>query len=226
MLKRSLRLIPARTELYQAKLGFYLLIASLGMFFAGSLVTYVTIHVVSAQPSVVEPDMAANDDLPTTSFKTLRRPLVNRQTSLEPLVIPRSFYISTVVLIGVSISLHYASLRVSQEKQRAFRRYLIAAMILALVFILIQTFGMSDLVWQHLHSGSGSMKMYGIAFVLAFIHALHVYGGLVFLCSVLIKAFRDKYDHERHWSVDICASYWHFLDVVWIAMLATFIVTG
>ena len=35
MLKQSLLLVPARRDLYQAKLVFYLFLASLGMFFSG-----------------------------------------------------------------------------------------------------------------------------------------------------------------------------------------------
>ncbi len=41
---------------------------------------------------------------------------------------------------------------------------------------------------------------------------------------VIFRALRGSYDHERHWPVDICATYWHFLDVVWVVMLVTFLV--
>ena len=44
MLKQSISLIPARPELYQAKLLFYLFIGSLGMFFVASLITYITVR--------------------------------------------------------------------------------------------------------------------------------------------------------------------------------------
>jgi len=47
---------------------------------------------------------------------------------------------------------------------------------------------------------------------------------MVFLGYVTRQAFRGKYDHERHWAVDHCASYWHFLDVVWACMLITFVI--
>jgi cytochrome c oxidase subunit 3 len=59
---------------------------------------------------------------------------------------------------------------------------------------------------------------------LAFLHALHVIGGIGFLGFVIAQASQQRYDHERHWTVDNCASYWHFLDAVWIVMLATFFI--
>jgi cytochrome c oxidase subunit 3 len=59
---------------------------------------------------------------------------------------------------------------------------------------------------------------------MAFLHALHVIGGMGFLGFVMVQAARQRYDHERHWTVDNCASYWHFLDAVWIIMLVTFFI--
>jgi cytochrome c oxidase subunit 3 len=69
------------------------------------------------------------------------------------------------------------------------------------------------------------MKIYGMSFTLSFIHALHVFGGMIFLGFVIKNAYLERYDHERHWTVDNCASYWHFLDVVWACMLITFVIS-
>jgi cytochrome c oxidase subunit 3 len=49
---------------------------------------------------------------------------------------------------------------------------------------------------------------------------------MVFLGYVMVNAQRQRYDHERHWAVNHCAGYWHFLDVVWVVMLVTFVVAG
>ena len=64
-----------------------------------------------------------------------------------------------------------------------------------------------------------------MSFALSLIHALHVLGGMIFLGFVMYQARRQKYDHERHFAVDNCANYWHFLDVVWVCMLAVFLVS-
>ena len=44
MLKTSISLIPARKQLYQAKLVFYLFLGSLAMFFIASMITYLIIR--------------------------------------------------------------------------------------------------------------------------------------------------------------------------------------
>ena len=65
----------------------------------------------------------------------------------------------------------------------------------------------------------------GMVVVLAILHALHVLGGIFALGIVAARSSVGLYDHERHWPVDFAAQYWHFLDLVWIAMIATFCLT-
>ena len=210
MLKQSIHLVPARRDLYQAKLVFYLFLASLGMFFLGSMITYLVIRDQAFRPI---PDAVPN------SIATMGPEVY------QPLQIPMSFWVSTVVLILVGIFLQRACWLIHRERQADFRRLLMFAWITAIVFVMIQAFGLRDLLLQHFSQSDGSTKVYGMSFTLSFIHALHVLGGMAFLGFVIYQAFRDRYDHERHWAVDHCASYWHFLDVVWACMLITFIVT-
>lgn len=209
MLKSSLTMVPARREHYQSKLVFLLFLASLGMFFIGSLITYLTIREQAFTPI---PDAVPGSILD-------RGPQV-----YESLRIPTSFWVSTIALVFVSGFLHRASWSIHRERQSEFKLLLGLAWIAALVFTLIQGFGMAWLLEQHFSDGGdGSMKVFGMSFTLAMIHALHVIGGMVFLGFVIYQAFRDRYDHERHFAVDNCANYWHFLDVVWICMLGVFL---
>jgi len=211
MLKQSINLVPARHDMYKAKLVFYLFLASLGMFFIASLITYLIIRNQAFTPHV--------DAVPGSI-------LTQGPKIYQSLVLPMSFWISTLVLILVSVFLQRACWMVHREKQAGFRRWLIWAMCAAVAFVAIQSFGLFDLLSQHFSQTDGSTKVYGMSFTLSFIHALHVLGGMIFLIFVIRQAFRDRYDHERHWAVDHCASYWHFLDVVWALMLITFVITA
>ena len=210
MLKQSINLLPARQNVYQAKLGFYLFLASLAMFFLGSLITYLVIRDQAFNPI---PD-AIPDSIATMGPE-----------SYAPLKLPISFWLSTILLIVVSVALHKACYMVRRERQEEFRFFLIAGGIAASVFVIAQMFGMAHLLGEHFSKSDGSMKVYGMSFTLSLIHALHVVGGIAFLGFVINNAYKERYDHERHWAVDNCASYWHFLDVVWAIMLITFFVT-
>ena len=210
MLKQSINLAPARRDLYQAKMVFYLFLASLGMFFIASLMTYLIVRNQAFSPI---PD-AVPDSIATMGPEVY-----------SSLKLPMSFWVSTVALIFVSVFLQRACWMVRREKQVKFRRMLMWSLVASLAFVGIQGFGMYDLLSQHFSVSDGSMKVYGMSFTLSFIHALHVIGGMIFLGFVIYQAFRNRYDHERHWAVDHCASYWHFPDVVWACMLITFVVT-
>ena len=90
MLKQSINLIPARRELYQAKLVFYLFIASLTMFFVASLITYCMIRVEAFRSIQQTYDAATNTMVATTR-------------SYESLKVPASFWASTSLLIVISV---------------------------------------------------------------------------------------------------------------------------
>lgn len=198
MLKQSISLVPARRDLYQAKLVFYLFLASLTVFFLASLAIYCIIRTQAFQPI---------------------------QRSYEVLQLPIAFWISTILLVVISVFLQFASWMVHRERQNEFRRWLLWAWSASIVFVFLQAIGLDQLLTHHFTQSDGSTKAYGMSFALASIHALHVLGGMVFLAFVIFQSFRNKYDHERHWAVDHCAAYWHFLDIVWFSMLIVFVIT-
>jgi len=210
MLKQSINLAPVRPQLYQAKLLFFLFLVSLGMFFIASIITYTTIrHQSFSRPA---------DAVPGSIFD-------QGPDHYQSLVIPLSFWLSTLILVVNSWLLHQSIRAVRREKQSLFRRYLWLSLGSGILFVGIQSFGMRDLWLQHFSSDDGSTKVFGMTFALSFIHALHVIGGMSFLGFVIVQANRSRYDHERHWPVDNCASYWHFLGFVWVLMLITFYLT-
>jgi heme/copper-type cytochrome/quinol oxidase subunit 3 len=207
MLKHSLQYASGRRELHQAKWFFYIFIASLGMFFSASLITYLNIRSLSFRPL----DVAVPGS-----------PMSLGADFYQSLKIPTSFWLSTMILVVNSWLLHRAVTHVHRERQIAFRRFLLLAWWTAVAFLVAQCWGMTRLWEQHFSQSDGSTKVFGMSFVLSFIHALHVLGGMIFLGFVMAQAFRGRYDHERHWPVDNCAGYWHFLGLVWIVMLVTF----
>lgn len=186
-----------RREEYQAKFGFALFIASLTMFFLAGLVAFIAI---GSFPKVIA--------IPISS-------------------IPWPLTVGTIFMLGVSFTLHQAVLCVRREKQLRLRQWLWASVAIAIVFVLFQSIGLSDLLESLTETiNAGKLQpQFGVVFFLVFVHGLHVIGGMLFLCWVIFRAYQHRYDHESHWAVDLCALYWHFLDIVWIIMLGTFLVT-
>jgi len=75
-----------------------------------------------------------------------------------------------------------------------------------------------------LHDGvSIPSSAYGTMFYLTTgFHGLHVTGGLVAFLFVLGRTFvARKFTHEQAVTAIVVSYYWHFVDIVWIALFAT-----
>jgi cytochrome c oxidase subunit 3 len=175
--------------------GAWLLLVSLSVFFVATIILY-AIYVV------------------------LR--MTGGQQTVAPFYLPANFIATTVILIAISTCLHLAVGAVRREARTDLLRYLVLSLLLALTFFAVQSFGMAWVVSRFADDQSPNRSLYGMTFVLALLHALHVVGGLVGLCIVVARAWRGRYDHESYFAIRFCALYWHFLDIVWLLMLVAF----
>lgn len=146
----------------------------------------------------------------------------NLSADAQGYALPSSFIFSTLLLIGISLALHFAVHAARRDQSAKVLRLSLLAGGLALGFFVVQSQGMYILRSRALLDSSLSSSLYPFTFLLAFIHALHVVGGFVGMIAVVVKAIKHQYDHERHWGLQFCALYWHFLDAVWLVMLVSF----
>ena len=184
----------------RAMQGVWLFLLMLSIFFASSILLFVLYVVLR-----LSPEAGARPD----SF-----------------YLPRSFVPSTILLVGVSGALEWSLRAARSNSSNGVRVASIAALIMGLLFMAIQSEGMYRLVTAASEARSLRNSLYALTFVLAFLHALHVAGGVVGLVITAFNANRDKYDRERNFALRFCTLYWHFLDVVWIMLLASFIVAS
>lgn len=56
-------------------------------------------------------------------------------------------------------------------------------------------------------------------------HMAHVLGGVLMLLAVALWTALGKFDSRRRDPISIAAFYWHFVDVVWVAVFTTIYVT-
>jgi cytochrome c oxidase subunit 3 len=139
--------------------------------------------------------------------------------------LPLSFLVSTACLLMISLLVHAATRTIRREKLKSTCALLLISALAAILFMAIQYTAMTEMLGGPALRGGTGKGVAGMVAVLALLHALHVAGGVVALGIVSIRALLGKYDHERHGPVDFAAHYWHFLDVVWLCMLAAFWLT-
>jgi cytochrome c oxidase subunit 3 len=148
-----------------------------------------------------------------------------RDDAESRVALPASLLISTGLLVAITVLVQWAVHAIIREKRQLTSGLLLASALLADLFVAVQFLSMSNLLLSPAMFAGTSKGVAGMIVVLAFLHALHVAGGILSLGIVAVRSFSGSYDHERHWPVRFVALYWHFLDLVWICMLVTFYLT-
>ena len=100
------------------------------------------------------------------------------------------------------------------------REWFILTYVMGAIFIGGQALEYAELVHQGMTIPDSA---YGTMFYLATgFHGLHVTGGLVAFLFVLGRTYvAKKFTHEQAVSAIVVSYYWHFVDVVWVALFAT-----
>jgi cytochrome c oxidase subunit III len=126
---------------------------------------------------------------------------------------------ATAVMLASSWTVSRAVLAARRGESAILRSSLNWTLVLALVFLVAQTVNWFQVAAElPLH---GENLRAWLFYALTGTHALHVLGGLVPLGIVVRRARAGRYDDGRWVPVRSVAWYWHFLDAVWIVMLAT-----
>jgi cytochrome c oxidase subunit III len=124
--------------------------------------------------------------------------------------------IATAVLVASSGTMQLAVRAVVADRRRGFELWLGVTFVLGVVFIAAQA---RD--WSKLTFGVSS-HAYGSAFYLMTgFHGLHVIGGLLAMVLMAGRATSPRFGAADAPSVEMLSYYWHFVDVVWIALWAT-----
>ena len=104
----------------------------------------------------------------------------------------------------------------------SLRRWFTLTFIMGLTFVVGQAIEYVELVHHGIKiNGDGFGSMY---YLTTGFHGLHVIGGLLFMVAVGAAIAGRTSRAPAHSTLEVCAYYWHFVDVVWIAMFLTIFV--
>jgi cytochrome c oxidase subunit 3 len=128
---------------------------------------------------------------------------------------PAIFLYSTFVLLGSSVTIHLAYLASKKEDVNKNRLFLGFSFILALVFLYMQLLGWEELTKSGVFFSFGNPSE-SFLYVLTGLHAFHLFTGIIFIIIVLISSFKNSVRINRILQNEMCATYWHFLDGLWL----------
>lgn len=121
--------------------------------------------------------------------------------------------VNTLILLLSAVTMHWALRAVRAGEFSRLIRQLVTTALLGLLFLAIQGFEWIRLVHFGLTVSSG---VYGATFyTLIGCHALHVFGAVIWLLTVLGLALRGRFTASRHAGVVLCSMYWTFVVGLW-----------
>jgi len=148
----------------------------------------------------------------------------SNQVGWQEIAVPKVFWISTAVIVISSITIQMALRSFKHREMNQYRMLIGLTLVLGSVFVLLQWMGFGQLWEQNItFKGSGAGQFLYVIFGL---HALHVIGGIITLIVMFIRAFFGKTKLYSSVPVEVAATYWHFVDVLWIYLLVFFVVIG
>lgn len=145
------------------------------------------------------------------------------QVNWEGFDLPRIFWYSTAVILLSSVTIHF-SLKAFKAKEMAkYRRLFILTALLGVCFIVLQILGFIDLNNRGIKMiGTGSKVSGSFLGVITGLHLVHVLAGIIALLIILLKAFFSRTRVYTSLPIEMMATYWHFVDFLWIYLFAFF----
>jgi cytochrome c oxidase subunit 3 len=126
--------------------------------------------------------------------------------------------VNTIILVLSSVTCQLGVFAAEKGDVFALRRWFTVTFVMGLIFVLGQANEYRTLVHEGVKLNSDG---YGSMFYLTTgFHGLHVTGGLIAFIVYMIRTTMGRFTPAQATSAIVVSYYWHFVDVVWIALFS------
>jgi cytochrome c oxidase subunit 3 len=134
-----------------------------------------------------------------------------------PLHLPSLVWVNTVILLLSSVAMELARRRLALADVRQFRKFWSAATALGVLFLIGQLVAWRQFVLAGFYVATNQASSF--FYIFTGLHGLHLLGGI---CALLYVSFRrfEKAKVSRSVAAEVASYYWHFMDGLWIFLLA------
>ena len=127
----------------------------------------------------------------------------------------------TAILVASSFTMQFGVWAIRRGDTGKLKLWTAITLGLGILFLSGQLYDYSEL-------GFGiSDGVFGTVFyTLTGFHGAHVFGGVIMLSVVLYRGMAGQFSGRHYDAVEAASLYWHFVDVVWIAVFSTIYLLG
>ncbi len=150
----------------------------------------------------------------------------------HPIEFPYAFFVSTIAIVSSSFFLEKARQQFYKDDFKKLRNNLLAVFGLGIVFLSLQIIGGYELHQNKIYLEGKTAGAY--LYIISAFHMIHLMGGLVYL-AILLNQYINKADdgvqilitvtnpYEKI-KLQLLTIYWHFMDVLWVAIFVGFLI--
>lgn len=128
--------------------------------------------------------------------------------------LPVEMWISSGIILISSATIHWALISAKRDNLDQVKLAVSITTLLGVGFLISQFYSWEALVDSKVFfvgNPSGSFL-----YVLSGLHGVHIISGIIFLIIVLFSTYKYKVHSKNLNQIQMCASFWHFLDALWI----------
>ena len=125
--------------------------------------------------------------------------------------------INTALLLSSSVTLTIAHHAILKGQRSLVKLFLAATFILGFIFVFLQAEEYIE-AYQHLNLTMESGIYGSTFFMLTGFHGMHVTIGAIMLTIIWFRVLKGHFTSDKHFAFEAVAWYWHFVDVVWVAL--------
>jgi cytochrome c oxidase subunit 3 len=141
----------------------------------------------------------------------------NRPDWISDFQLPETLYWSTLVIMVSSITFILAKRAVLKGDRKGATLLLLTTLALGIGFVDLQFRSFSEIIASgYYFTGSESTITTSFIYVVVLLHLVHLAAGLIVLSVVIYNHFKQRYKKGQMLGIELGATFWHFLDALWV----------
>lgn len=141
----------------------------------------------------------------------------SREDWLSDFQLPSAFILSTILIVLSSFTFILGKRALKANNRQMTTIWLLTTLVLGIGFIYNQFMGFQQIIdLGYNFTGPTSNVTMSYIYLIAMVHILHVVAGMICLLVVIYNHFKQKYNPSNMLGFELAATFWHFIDILWI----------
>ncbi|CAM4106474.1 MULTISPECIES: heme-copper oxidase subunit III [Flavobacterium] len=147
----------------------------------------------------------------------------SRPDWLTDFQLPLAFLLSTLVMIGSSVTFIVALKAMKKNNRQLTMIMLVTTLVLGFIFVFLQFKGFEQVINDgYFFTGSESNVTTSFLYIVVLVHMAHLLGGFISLLVVIYNHYKQKYNASQTLGIELSGMYWHFMDFIWVYLFLFF----